>query len=172
MLIYIIPIYFDKIKEIPKYKCFRYNLQHMGICEEAICFHSNGKTKKEIKKEIVNKNKNWGIEDIFFYEFSQKYVICITLLNKKWYPVILSDNKENKIRYFLNFYSPWFSEGERVYNLREEEFEETNEEINICDYVIDTCDNHHCYNNHLKTAPIKIDDKKSITIYSIMELFT
>jgi len=172
MLIHLIPIYFDKIKEVPKYKRFRYNLQHMGICEEALYFHSSNNTKKEIKKEILNNYNNLGIKDVMFREFSDEYIICIALLQKKWNPDIPFDNKKYKIRYFLNFYSPWFSEDENISNLEEEEFEETNEEINICDYVMDTCDNHHCYNNHLKTVPIKIDDKKTITIYSIMQLLT
>ena len=130
MLIYLIPIYFDKIMEIPKYKCYRYNLQHMGICEEAMSFHSNNKTKKEIKKEILTKNKNWKIKDVLFREFSQEYVICVTLLEKKWCPTISFKNEENKVRYFLNFYSPWFSEDEIISNLKDEEFEETTDKIN------------------------------------------
>ena len=171
MTAYIIPLYIGPLRKKVKYKHCQYCLQNMGVCFEPFVINSPSKKCTDSIENIIKKKfDKWNIDTVIHFQDST----YLTLLNIKWYTI--SENpeqtdEEKKMRYYLNFYSPWFVENETVGNLYEIEVEDIEEEIDICTYVLDTCDNHHCYNSHLRNDKIILPDEKktSITLYSILE---
>ena len=149
---WILSIYLPSLKRKVKYNKMRYLIQHMGVSFDGICLQNLQQTniEKTIKEQLDAK----GI-------YTRK---LINIFDNVW--VAITKDKLKTFRYFINLYSPWFEEGEVVdfYNIQIDE-EET---IDVCTYVLDTCDNHHIFNHHLKQYQISYDDKK-ITLYEILE---
>ena len=78
-----------------------------------------------------------------------------------------------KMRFHLNMYSPW-SDNEIMNDIEESDDlncaeEDKGEEIDVCTYVLDLCDNHHIYNHYLHDAIINCGDNFEISLYTIFE---
>lgn len=158
--LYIIPLYLPPLQREVCFTHFRYLIQHMGISLKAVPISYDPKLCKN--KQITDTLHMISIRSIV--EISQ--TVCIALLNQK-YPSFTHDDHIYSFRYFINLYSPWFEENENV-DLHTVEVGSTPETIDVCTYVLDTCDNHHIFNHHLHRHSIENIDMK-LSLYEILE---
>jgi hypothetical protein len=177
MKLYIIPLFLPEVYKKVKYRGFKYLLQFMGIYSDAILIDriiKKDNSKEEIKNHLLGKDKNWPVNiitDILRLEFEElELYICFTKYTVENLSLF------GKIRFHLNMYSPWDNTEIKDIDI-ESDNESDNENggdsegenINVCTYVLDLCDNHHIYNHYLHDRTISCGDNFEISLYTIFE---
>ena len=154
---YLILLYLPPLKKDVTFTYYRYLIQHMGICQTAVLFDNTEVTEDTVQNEL-------GIRVRHIIEIGENEWIIVM---KQKHQLLLYNETEYTFRYFINLYSPWFEENIQV-DLYTVQVESGVENIDVCLYVLDTCDNHHIYNHHLRNNMVSYGNK-TISIYELME---
>ena len=156
---WLILMYLPPLQRTVEFTHFRYLIQHMGICFHAI---------PTFEKESVKIKQTLHLQHIECKSLLNIYKnVWIVLLKKKLKSVPNYDEYEYSFRYFINLYSPWFEEYDTI------DFDsveiEGKERIDVCTYVLDTCDNHSVFNQHLKEYHVNYNKTQKISLYELLE---